>query len=38
MTDVMYTVPSDPTVKRVTITADCVNKDESPLIERKEQT
>ncbi len=33
MTDVMYTVPSDPTVKKVTITADCVSKDESPLIE-----
>ena len=33
MTDVMYTVPSDPTVKKVTITADCVRNDRSPLVE-----
>ena len=34
MTDVMYTVPSDSSVKKVTITADCVNSDKSPIIER----
>ena len=32
MTDVMYTVPSDSSVKKVTITADCVNSDKSPII------
>ena len=37
MTDVMYSVPSDPTVKKVTITADCIRKDESPLIEHINQ-
>ena len=36
MTDVMYTVPSDSTVKKVTITADCVSGDKSPRIERGE--
>ena len=37
MTDVMYSVPSDPTVKKVTITADCIRKDESPRIEHINQ-
>ncbi len=37
MTDVMYTVPSDPDVKKVTITADCVNGGKSPLIERRNE-
>ena len=37
MTDVMYTVPSDPTVKKVTITAEAVNEDKAPLIERINQ-
>ena len=37
MTDVMYTVPSDPTVSRVTITAACVNGEEAPRIERKKK-
>ncbi len=37
MTDVMYTVPSDPTVKKVTITADCVNSGQSPQIERRQE-
>ena len=37
MTDVMYSVPSDPTVKKVTITADCIRKDVSPLIEHINQ-
>ena len=35
MTDVMYTVPSDPTVKKITITADCVTGEQKPRIERK---
>ena len=37
MTDVMYTVPSDPTVKKATITAEAVNEDKAPLIERINQ-
>ncbi len=37
MTDVMYTVPSDPTIKQVTITAACVQGEESPRIERVSQ-
>ena len=35
MTDVMYTVPSDPTVKKIKITADCVLNDQEPIIEHK---
>lgn len=34
MTDVMYTIPSDPTVKKVTITADCVKGLAKPNVER----
>ena len=34
MTDVMYTIPSDPTVKKVTITADCVKGLAKPSVER----
>ena len=37
MTEVMYTVPSDPTVSSVTITADCVVNGTAPVIGRKEQ-
>ena len=35
MTDVMYAVPSDPAVKKVTITAACVKGEAKPLIEKK---
>ena len=35
MTEVMYTVPSDPTVSTVTITADCVKNGTAPVIGRK---
>ncbi len=35
MTELMYTVPSDPTVKKVTITADCVNGTAKPVEEHK---
>ena len=35
MTEVMYTVPSDPTVSKVTITADCVLSGTDPVIEHK---
>ena len=35
MTDVMYTIPSDSTVKKVIITADSVLNGTSPLILRK---
>ncbi len=34
MTDIMYTVPSDPSIKKVTITAESVREGASPLIER----
>ena len=34
MTDIMFTVPSDNSVKKVTITADCVLNGTSPLVER----
>ena len=34
MTDIMYTVPSDPSIKKVTITAESVKEGASPLIER----
>ena len=33
MTDIMYTVPSDPTVSRVVITAESVNGTEQPRVE-----
>ena len=36
MTDVMYNVPSDPTIAKVTITSDCVKNDSEPLIVRDE--
>ena len=35
MTEVMYTVPSDPTVTKVTINADCVLNGTQPLVEHK---
>ena len=35
MTDVMYAVPPDPAVKKVTITAACVKGEAKPLIEKK---
>ena len=35
MTELMYTVPSDPTVKKVTITADCVNGTAKPVEEHR---
>lgn len=34
LTRVMYDIPSDPTITRVTITADCVNSGAEPLVER----
>ena len=35
MTDIMYTIPSDPAIKRVTITADSVKGETGPEVERK---
>jgi len=32
MTDIMFTVPSDPTIAKVTITEGCVNRNEQPVI------
>ena len=32
MTDIMYTVPSDPTVGKVIITADCVKNGTAPRV------
>ena len=34
MTSVMYEVPSDPTIRRVTITADCIRNGTQPEIQR----
>ena len=34
MTDIMYTIPSDPAIKRVTITADSVKGESGPEVER----
>ena len=36
MTELMYTIPSDPTVEKVIITAACVSGEEKPTIIRKE--
>lgn len=35
--DIMFTAPSDPTISKITITADCVNGVGEPIIERKAQ-
>ena len=35
MTDVMYAVPSDPTISQVVITADCVKNGTSPIVHKK---
>ena len=35
MTDIMYQVPSDPTIEKVVITADCVRNGSGPLVYRK---
>ena len=37
MTDLMYSVPSDPTISKITITAACVDGTEPPRIEHREQ-
>ena len=37
MTEIMYTVPSDPAVTRVTITADCVLNGTQPKVDRKNE-
>ena len=34
LTKVMYDIPSDPTITKVTITADCVNSGAEPVVER----
>ena len=31
---IMYDIPSDPTITKVTITADCVNSGAEPVVER----
>ena len=35
MTEIMYDVPSDPTIKKVVVTADCVKNGLSPMVIRK---
>jgi len=37
MTDLMYSVPSDPTIAKITITAASVDGTEPPRIEHREQ-
>ena len=38
MTDIMYSVPSDPTIERVVITAVCVAGEESPRVTHRERS
>ncbi len=38
MLDIMYDVPSDPTIEKVVVTAGCVNKQEPPQIIRKKKS
>ena len=38
MTDIMYSVPSDPTIERVVITAACVAGEESPRVTHRERS
>ena len=38
MTDIMYAVPSDPSVDSVTITKECFSNDSCPVIHHKNQT
>ena len=35
MTDIMYEVPSDPSISQVVITADCVNNGTTPMVHHK---
>ena len=37
MTDIMYTAPSDPTVKKIIINAQCVKDGTGPIIEHTNQ-
>ncbi len=37
MTDIMYQVPSDPSISKVVITAECVKNDVSPLVFHQEK-
>ena len=37
MTDIMFEVPSDPTITQVVITAECVKNGTSPLVHRKSE-
>ena len=37
MTDIMFEVPSDPTIKQVVITAECVKNGTSPLVHHKNE-
>ncbi len=36
MTDIMFSIPSDPTVKKVVVTADCVRNGVSPTVVHRE--
>ncbi|MGM9614055.1 MAG: ATP-dependent Clp protease ATP-binding subunit ClpX [Oscillospiraceae bacterium] len=38
MTDIMFEVPSDPTIEKVVITADCVKEGSRPVIYRRNRT
>ena len=38
MTDIMYSVPSDPTIERVVITSACVAGEESPRVTHRERS
>ena len=36
MTDIMFTVPSDPSIYEVVITEDCIRNGTSPVIRRRD--
>ena len=36
MTNILYSVPSDPTIDQVTITAACVNGEEEPIVRHRQ--
>ena len=37
MQDIMFDIPSDPTIKKVIVTDGCVDRGEAPLVEREEK-
>ena len=38
MTDIMFSVPSDPEIEKVVVTGECVRENTSPTVIRRETT